>query len=315
MTERIHVTRSRAKPGGNAVEGAGKVGIRERKPPWLKVPAPGGPKYRRLTKLIKEENLNTVCREANCPNVGECWERGTATFMILGDVCTRRCGFCNVQTGKPTWNDPLEPLRVANSVARMGLKHAVITSVDRDDLPDYGASAFVGVIRSIRKLAPDCKVEILTPDFRGQEMPLAKVIAEKPEVFNHNVETVPRLYPIARRGSDFLRSARVLRNAKAMGGDSVITKSGLMVGLGESFDEMVETFGLLREHEVQVLTVGQYLRPTENHLPVERYWHPDEFAALEREAYALGFESVAAGPLVRSSYHADEHIPQPTEPL
>lgn len=315
MSERIHVTRSRAKPGGNAVGGEGKVGIRERKPPWLKVPAPGGPRYRSLTKLIKEENLNTVCREANCPNVGECWERGTATFMILGDVCTRRCGFCNVQTGKPTWNDPLEPLRVANSVARMGLKHAVITSVDRDDLPDYGASAFVGVIRSIRKLAPECKVEILTPDFRGQEMPLAKVIAEKPEVFNHNVETVPRLYPIARRGSDFLRSARVLRNAKAMGGDAVVTKSGLMVGLGESFEEMVETFGLLREHDVQVLTVGQYLRPTEDHLPVERYWHPDEFEALEREAYGMGFESVAAGPLVRSSYHADEHLPEPAEAL
>jgi len=315
MSERIHVTRSRAKPGGNAVDAEGKVGIRERKPPWLKVPAPGGPKYRRLTKLIKEENLNTVCREANCPNVGECWERGTATFMILGDVCTRRCGFCNVQTGKPTWNDPLEPLRVANSVARMGLRHAVITSVDRDDLPDYGAGAFVGVIRSIRKLAPDCKVEILTPDFRGQEMPLAKVIAERPEVFNHNVETVPRLYPLARRGSDFLRSARVLANAKAMGGDQVITKSGLMVGLGESHEEMVETFGLLREHDVQVLTVGQYLRPTEDHLPVDRYWHPEEFEALEREAYALGFESVAAGPLVRSSYHADEHLPQPAKPL
>lgn len=315
MTERVHVTRSRAKPGGVEIDSEGKVALRQRKPPWLKVPAPGGPKYRSLTKLIKEENLNTVCREANCPNVGECWERGTATFMILGDVCTRRCGFCNVQTGKPTWNDPLEPLRVANSVARMGLKHAVITSVDRDDLPDYGAGAFVGVIRSIRKLAPDCKVEILTPDFRGQEMPLAKVIAEKPEVFNHNVETVPRLYPIARRGSDFLRSARVLRNAKAMGGDDVVTKSGLMVGLGESFDEMVETFGLLREHDVQVLTVGQYLRPTSDHLPVERYWHPDEFEALEREAYAMGFASVAAGPLVRSSYHADEHLPEPTKPL
>ena len=315
MAERIHVTRSRAKPGGVEIDGEGKVALRQRKPPWLKVPAPGGPKYRSLTKLIKEENLNTVCREANCPNVGECWERGTATFMILGDVCTRRCGFCNVQTGKPTWNDPLEPLRVANSVARMGLKHAVITSVDRDDLPDYGAGAFVGVIRSIRKLAPDCKVEILTPDFRGQEMPLAKVIAERPEVFNHNVETVPRLYPIARRGSDFLRSARVLRNAKAMGGADVVTKSGLMVGLGESFDEMVETFGLLREHDVQVLTVGQYLRPTADHLPVERYWHPDEFDALEREAYAMGFESVAAGPLVRSSYHADEHLPEPTKPL
>ena len=163
----------------------------------------------------------------------------------------------------------------------MGLKHAVITSVDRDDLPDYGAGAFVGVIRSIRRMAPGCKVEVLTPDFRGQEMPLAKVIAERPDVFNHNVETVPRLYPIARRGSDFLRSARVLRMAKEMAGDEVVTKSGLMVGLGEEFDEMVETFGILREHGVQVLTVGQYLRPTEKHLPVDRYWHPDEFAALE----------------------------------
>jgi lipoic acid synthetase len=230
--------------------------------------------------------------------------------MILGDVCTRRCGFCNVQTGVPTWNDPLEPLRVANQVKKMGLRHAVVTSVDRDDLPDYGASAFVGVIRSIRMLAPECKVEILTPDFRGQEMPLAKVIHERPDVFNHNVETVPRLYPVARRGSQFARSARVLRLAKEMGGDRVVTKSGLMVGLGESFEEMVETFGLLREHRVQVLTVGQYLRPTENHLPVVRYWHPDEFAALEKAAYELGFESVAAGPLVRSSYHADQNLPE-----
>jgi lipoic acid synthetase len=229
--------------------------------------------------------------------------------MILGDVCTRRCGFCNVQTGVPTWNDPLEPLRVANSVKRMGLRHAVVTSVDRDDLPDYGAGAFVGVIRSIRRLAPDCRVEVLTPDFRGQEMPLAKVIAERPDVFNHNVETVPRLYPLARRGSRFERSSRVLAMAKQMGGDEVVTKSGLMVGLGEEFDEMVEAFGLLRENDVQVLTVGQYLRPTENHLPVVRYWHPDEFTALERAAYELGFESVAAGPLVRSSYHADEQVP------
>jgi lipoic acid synthetase len=256
--------------------------------------------------MISEQNLHTVCQEANCPNVGECWERGTATFMILGDVCTRRCGFCNVQTGKPTWNDPLEPMRVAASVKRMGLRHAVVTSVDRDDLPDYGASAFVGVIRSIRMLAPGCKVEVLTPDFRGQEMPLAKVIHERPDVFNHNVETVPRLYPKARRGSDFARSCRVLRLAKEMSGDEVITKSGLMVGLGESFEEMVEAFALLREHRVQVLTVGQYLRPTEQHLPVVRYWHPDEFKALEEAAYELGFESVASGPLVRSSYHADE---------
>jgi lipoyl synthase len=304
LDERIHVTRSRRRPGGGA-EAEGRP-FRERKPPWLKVPAPGGPTYRHLKEMIRSENLNTVCEEANCPNVGECWERGTATFMILGDVCTRRCGFCNVQTGKPTWNDPLEPLRVANQVKRMGLRHAVVTSVDRDDLPDYGASAFVGVVRSIRLLAPDCKIEILTPDFRGQEMPLAKVIHERPDVFNHNVETVPRLYPKARRGSDFMRSARVLRMAKEMGGEDVVTKSGLMVGLGESFDEMIATFELLRDHEVQILTVGQYLRPTENHLPVQRYWHPDEFKALSDAAYAMGFDAVAAGPLVRSSYHADE---------
>jgi lipoyl synthase len=302
--DRIHVTRSRANPGGAKVEGGRP--FRERKPPWLKVPAPGGPNYRRLKDKIEADNLHTVCQEANCPNVGECWERGTATFMILGDVCTRRCGFCNVQTGVPTWNDPLEPLRVANQVKQMGLRHAVVTSVDRDDLPDYGAGAFVGVIRSIRMQAPGCKVEVLTPDFRGQEMPLARVINERPDVFNHNVETVPRLYSKARRGSNFLRSCRVLRMAKEMGGDEVVTKSGLMVGLGEEFDEMVDAFGTLREHGVQILTVGQYLRPTERHLPVVRYWHPDEFDALRDAALELGFESVASGPLVRSSYHADE---------
>src|SRR6187401_2176090 len=300
----LHVTRSRAKPGGMRV--AEGRPFRERKPPWLKVPAPGGPTYREIKQAIESDHLHTVCQEANCPNVGECWERGTATFMILGDVCTRRCGFCNVQTGVPTWSDPLEPMRVANQVRQMGLRHAVVTSVDRDDLPDYGAGAFVGVIRSIRRMAPGCRVEVLTPDFRGQEMPLAKVIAERPDVFNHNVETVPRLYPMARRGSAFERSARVLRMAKEMGGSDVVTKSGLMVGLVESFDEMVETFGILREHRVQVLTVGQYLRPTERHLPVVRYWEPEEFDALAAEARKIGFESVAAGPLVRSSYHADE---------
>jgi lipoyl synthase len=307
-------TRSRANPGGNGnvltVLGPDVQPFRARKPSWFKVPAPGGPKYRQLGSLIKAENLHTVCQEAACPNIGECWQRGTATFMILGDTCTRRCGFCNVKTGKPTWNDPLEPARVARSVARMGLRHAVITSVDRDDLPDYGAHAFVGVIRQIRRQAPRCKIEVLTPDFRGEEMPLAKVIAERPDVFNHNVEVVPRLYSVARRGSKFERSCRVLRNAKELAGDEVTTKSGLMVGLGESFEEMVDTLGQLREHHVQVLTVGQYLRPTENHLPIVRYWHPDEFKALEEAAYALGFEHVAAGPLVRSSYHADEHVPQ-----
>jgi lipoic acid synthetase len=311
---RTHATRSRANPGGIVdvleILGPDVQPHRVRKPPWFKVPAPGGAKYRELKALIDGENLHTVCQEAACPNIGECWQRGTATFMILGDTCTRRCGFCNVKTGKPTWNDPLEPARVARSVARMGLRHAVITSVDRDDLPDYGASAFVGVIRQIRRQAQGCKVEVLTPDFRGEEMPLAKVIAERPDVFNHNVEVVPRLYPVARRGSKFERSCRVLRNAKEMGGDEVVTKSGLMVGLGESFQEMVEALGTLRANHVQVLTIGQYLRPTENHLPIVRYWHPDEFAQLERAAYELGFEHVAAGPLVRSSYHADEHVRQ-----
>jgi lipoic acid synthetase len=285
--------------------------IRARKPPWFKVPAPGGVKYRELSKLISDENLHTVCQEAACPNVGECWERGTATFMILGDTCTRRCGFCNVTTGKPTWNDPLEPARVARSIAKMGLRHAVITSVDRDDLPDLGSRIWAATIRQCRRQAPECQVEVLTPDFRGEEMPLATVLAERPDVFNHNVEVVPRLYPVARRGSRWERSLRVLRNAKAIAGADVVTKSGLMVGLGETHDEMVAAFADLRASGVQVLTVGQYLRPTERHLPVVRYWHPDEFAALEVAAYDLGFDHIAAGPLVRSSYHADQHVPQP----
>jgi lipoic acid synthetase len=292
------------------VLGTDTVKLGERKPPWFKVPAPGGPRYRELTAMIREAQLHTVCQEAACPNVGECWERGTATFMILGDTCTRRCGFCNVKTGKPSWNDPLEPARVARSIARMGLRHAVVTSVDRDDLPDKGASAFVGVIRQVRLQAPGCQIEVLTPDFQGQEMPLARVIAERPDVFSHNVEVVPRLYPIARRGSEFERSCRVLRTAREMSEGEVLTKSGLMVGLGETHEEMVATFEVLREHGVQVLTVGQYLRPSERHLPIVRYWHPDEFAALEETAYALGFEHVAAGPLVRSSYHAEEHVRQ-----
>jgi len=284
--------------------------FRTRKPAWFKVPPPGSAKYRELNKQISDEGLHTVCQEAACPNVGDCWERGTATFMILGDTCTRRCGFCNVKTGKPTWNDPLEPLRVARSVARMGLRHAVVTSVDRDDLPDYGASVWCGVIRSICMQAPDCKIEVLTPDFRGEEMPLAKVLAERPDVFNHNVEVVPRLYPVARRGSRWPRSLRVLRNALEMGEGEVVTKSGLMVGLGETHEEMVAAFADLREAGVSILTVGQYLRPTERQLPVVRYWAPEEFTALEQAAYALGFRHIAAGPLVRSSYHADEHVQQ-----
>ncbi|MEX0992775.1 MAG: lipoyl synthase [Solirubrobacterales bacterium] len=305
---RIHVTRARTRPGGGTAADDNVVPFRHRKPRWLKVKAPGGPEYRRVAALIDKQALNTVCQEASCPNIGECWERGTATFMILGDVCTRRCGFCNVQTGVPGLVDRAEPLRVAHAVKQMGLRHCVVTSVDRDDLPDGGAGHFVDVIRAIRARAPGCAVEVLTPDFRGQEMPLARVIDARPDVFNHNVETVPRLYPAARRGSDFMRSCRVLLNARRMDPE-VVTKSGLMVGLGESMRELAEAFETLRQHRVEVLTVGQYLRPSQEHLPVVRYWHPDEFAELEREAYALGFESVAAGPLVRSSYHADEQVP------
>jgi len=307
----MSATRSRTHPGGGEVLrvlGGQVRPLRERKPPWLKVAAPGGQRYRAISALIDSERLHTVCQEAACPNVGECWERGTATFMILGDTCTRRCGFCNVKTGKPTWNDPLEPARVARSIARMGLRHAVITSVDRDDLPDKGAGAFVGVIRQVRRQAPGCKVEVLTPDFQGQEMLVAKVIAERPDVFNHNVEVVPRLYPVARRGSQFERSCRVLRLAAELGAGEVVTKSGLMVGLGETRAEVLDALAALRASGVQVLTVGQYLRPSERHLPVVRYWHPEEFAALERDAYELGFLHVAAGPLVRSSYHADQHV-------
>jgi len=311
--ERRHQTRSRSNPGGmNVLDVLGEEvqPVRARKPPWFKVAPPGGDRYLELSAMIRDENLHTVCQEAACPNVGECWERGTATFMILGDTCTRRCGFCNVNTGRPTWNDPLEPARVARSIAKMGLRHAVITSVDRDDLPDYGAGIWAATIRQCRRQAPGCKVEVLTPDFRGEEMPLARVLGERPDVFNHNVETVPRLYPLARRGSRWERSLRVLRNAREIGHEGLVTKSGLMVGLGETHDEMVSAFSDLREAGVQVLTVGQYLRPTENHLPVVRYWHPDEFKALEEAAYALGFDHIAAGPLVRSSYHADEHVPQ-----
>ena len=309
-----HKTRRRSNPGGMDVLnvlGAEVKPMRERKPPWFKVPPPGGAKYIELRNMIRDENLHTVCQEAACPNVGECWERGTATFMILGDTCTRRCGFCHVRTGKPTWNDPLEPARVARSIAAMGLRHAVVTSVDRDDLPDYGAGIWAATIRQIRAQSPATKIEVLTPDFRGVEMPLARVLDAGPDVFNHNVEVVPRLYTVARRGSTWQRSLRVLENAKLIAGDDVTTKSGLMVGLGESFEEMVDALGQLREKGVQVITIGQYLRPTENHLPVVRWWEPAEFDELARIGMdELGFDHVAAGPLVRSSYHADEHVMQ-----
>ena len=259
--------------------------------------------------MIRSENLHTVCEEATCPNVGECWERGTATFMILGDTCTRRCGFCNVKTGKPTWNDPLEPARVARSIAAWACATPSSPPSTATTSPTRAPGAFVGVIRQVRRQAPDCKSRSSRPTSTARRCRSPSVIAESPDVFNHNVEVVPRLYPLARRGSRFERSCRVLANAKELGGADVVTKSGLMVGLGETREELLDTFARLRQYGVQVLTVGQYLRPSEHHLPVVRYWHPDEFADLEQAAYELGFEYVAAGPLVRSSYHADEHVP------
>ena len=287
-----------------------RVPIDRSRPDWLKVRLPMGPQVEELRRLMRSKSLHTVCEEAHCPNMAECWGAGTATFMILGDTCTRSCGFCAVKTGKPNELDRAEPARVGEAVGRMGIKHAVVTSVNRDELEDGGAEMFAETIREIRRQSPGTSVEVLIPDFRGVVAALDAVLAERPEILNHNVETVPRLYPLARRGSKFLRSARVLRNAKEMGGDEVVTKSGLMTGLGESREELLEAFGILREHHVQVLTVGQYLRPTRDHLPVVRYWHPDEFADLEREAYAMGFDSVAAGPLVRSSYHAEQTLEQ-----
>ncbi len=287
------------------VLGTNTVELRARKPPWFKVPAPGGPRYRELTRLIHEQQLHTVCQEAACPNVGECWERGTATFMILGDTCTRRCGFCNVKSGKPTWNDPLEPARVARAVAQMGLRHAVITSVDRDDLADLGSGAFVGVIREIRRQAPGCQIEVLTPDFQGQEMPLARVIAERPDVFNHNLETVPSKYLTVRPGARYFASIRLLQRVKDID-PQMFTKSGIMVGLAEERNEILQVMDDLRAAGVDFLTIGQYLQPSRKHHPVVRFVPPDEFKALETIAYAKGFLMVAASPLTRSSHHAGE---------
>lgn len=304
--DRIHVTRSRANPGGGDVQLDDAIPFRSRKPSWLKVPPPGGPVYREIKQMIDGESLNTVCEEANCPNIGECWERGTATFMILGDVCTRRCGFCNVQTGKPTHNDPLEPARVAMQVKRLGLSHAVITSVDRDDLRDGGAQHFVDCIRETRAASPKTRIEVLVPDFRGRmEIALDIFDAAPPDVMNHNLETVPRLYKQARPGSDYAYSLELLKQFKARHPD-VATKSGLMVGLGETDDEILEVMRDLRAHDVEMLTIGQYLQPSGGHLPVLRYVHPDTFKMFETEALKMGFKNAACGPMVRSSYWADQ---------
>jgi lipoic acid synthetase len=267
-----------------------------------------GANFDRLQGLMRELGLHTVCEEARCPNVGECWNRGTATFMILGDVCTRACGFCAVKTGLPGRPpDPEEPRRVADAVARMGLRHAVITSVNRDDQKDGGAWVFAAVIREIRARVPECAVEVLIPDFKGDAQALATVIEARPDILNHNTETVPRLYRQVRPGARFERSLDVLRRSKAAG---LVTKSGIMVGLGEEWVEVQEAIRAIRTAGTDILTVGQYLRPSPQHLPLLRYYTPEEFDLIRDFALALGYPHVESGPLVRSSYHAEEQVPR-----
>lgn len=297
-------------PARRAREG----GLEGAKPPWLKIRLRTGPVYNRVRRMTEELSLNTVCEEARCPNIFECWgEHGTATFMVLGEVCTRRCGFCAVTTGLPPKPpDPDEPRRVAEAVAQMGLRHAVITSVDRDDLPDGGAAHFAAVIRAIRARTPECAVEVLTPDFKQDpERALDRVLEACPTVFSHNIETVPELYRVARPGSRFEHSLELLRRASArrqeFGGR---TKTALMLGLGETDEQVLATMERIREAGVEVLALGQYLRPTPEHLPVRRFVSPEQFASLRGQGLALGFGHVEAGPLVRSSYHAHEHAPE-----
>ncbi|MBI3950831.1 MAG: lipoyl synthase [Acidobacteria bacterium] len=275
------------------------------KPEWLRVKFPGGPNFVELKRLARGLRLHTVCESARCPNIGECWEAGTATFMILGNTCTRRCGFCAVPSGKPTEYDRQEPERVAEAVDELGLNYVVITSVARDDLADGGAWIFAETIRAIRQRRPTCRVEVLIPDFRGSVESLRIVIEAEPYVLGHNVETVERLQKPVRKSAYYDRSLQVLANSKQLNPE-IPTKSGIMLGLGETWDEVVQTMRNLRAVDCNFLTIGQYLRPTQDHLPVVRYYHPDEFEELRRLGEAMGFFNVEAGPLVRSSYHAEK---------
>jgi len=274
-----------------------------RKPSWLKVRAPGGPQYLRLKGLMRQWNLHSVCEEAHCPNIGECWEDLTATFMILGDVCTRNCGYCAVTHGKPVWEDREEPERVGRAVGELGIEYVVITSVNRDDLADGGAAHFAATVRAIRRHAAGCRVELLIPDFQGNGAALASVIEAAPDILNHNIETVPRLYKVARHGGRYERTLELFRRARRAA-PALVTKSGIILGLGEERDELLETMRDLRAADVNLLTLGQYLRPSREHLPVARYYHPDEFAELAERGREMGFAHVESGPLVRSSYHA-----------
>lgn len=279
--------------------------VQRRLPPWLKVKMPGGANYIELKGLMRSSRLHTVCEEARCPNIGECWDRGTATFMILGDICTRACSYCAVTTGVPTGLDLQEPARLADTVTRMGLNYAVITSVNRDELPDGGAFIFAQCIRQIRNRLPACKVEVLIPDFCGNWDALATVMAARPDTLNHNIETVPRVFRQVRPKGDYDQSLELLARARSIVPEG-ITKSGMMVGLGETWGEIVETMRDLRAVDCDLLTIGQYLRPSQKHAPLARWYRPEEFDELRRQGEDLGFKHVAAGPLVRSSYHADE---------
>lgn len=275
------------------------------KPDWLKVRAPGSENYMRLKGIMRELKLHTVCEEAHCPNIGECWNHGTATFMILGDVCTRACSYCAVSHGRPAPIDEAEPVRVAEAIEKLDLNYVVITSVDRDDVKDGGASIFAGVIRETRKRLPSCRIEVLIPDFKGEEAPLRTVLEAGPDVMNHNTETVPRLYRMARSGGRYPRTLELLDRSRRIA-PHIPTKSGVMVGLGEERDELLAVFKDLRDVGCQILTIGQYLRPTQAHTPMVRYYTPQEFADLKRIALDMGFVHVESGPLVRSSYHAHE---------
>ena len=275
------------------------------KPEWLKARAPIGENYHELKKLARKLELHTVCESAQCPNIGECWNHRTATFMLLGNLCTRRCGFCAVPKGRPEPIDFDEPRRVGEAVARLGLKHAVITSVNRDDDNIGAATVFAETIRQVREQAPGCQVEVLIPDFQGHEDALKIVLAAKPEVLNHNTETVPRLYRAVRSGARYLRTLKLLENVKTFA-PGMVSKTGVMVGIGETTDELLEVFRDLAAVKMDILTIGQYLRPSRDHLPMTRYYHPDEFRFLKEEAMKMGFRHVESGPLVRSSYHAHE---------
>ena len=276
-----------------------------RLPEWFKVRMPGGPNYLRLQDMLRSEQLHTVCEEAHCPNIGECWERGTATFMILGDICTRACSYCAVTTGTPVGLDLEEPLRLAETVEKMGLNYAVITSVNRDDLPDGGAFIFAQCVRQIRKRVPECRVELLIPDFEGNWDALETVLDAGPDTLNHNIETVRRVFNRVRPRGDYDQSLELLDRTRQLDGESV-TKSGMMVGLGETWDEIVETMEDLRSVDCNLLTIGQYLRPSAKHTPLVKWYMPSEFDELRQIGEDLGFDHVASGPLVRSSYHADE---------